>query len=201
MVTPVEAVLRRHGYAMSEDTLAEHLDALLAEPRDGTVGFDMSAADTAYLAEYSGVRQASEADLALLEAHSLGRAAAEAGRTMTRGQVAELLGVDPSRVSHQVSAGRLFSYHGNGGRPAFPDWQFIGPTDNAGPGTGVVPHLRSVIAAIPGGSHPITIRAFMTTPSSELMLRGTAVSPLEWLRGGGAPKDVADLAGTLGEQV
>jgi hypothetical protein len=41
----------------------------------------------------------------------------------------------------------------------------------------------------------------MTTPNSELLVDGNALSPIEWLRGGGDPKDVVDLAVTLGEQV
>ena len=67
-MTTVEAVLRRHGYAMSEQTLAAHLDALLSAPQQDNVGIDMSATDAAYLAQYSGVQDASDADLALDQA-------------------------------------------------------------------------------------------------------------------------------------
>ena len=201
MSATVEAVLRRHGYEMSEETLAENLDALLTEPPAGRVAIDMSATDAAYLVEYSCVRSSSDAELAALDARSAGRAAAEAGRTLTRSQVAQLLDVAPSRVSHQVAGGRLFSYHGGNGKPLFPDWQFTGSGGAGATGTRVVPHLGPVIAAIPDGSHPIAVRTFMTTPSSDLMVQGNKLSPLEWLAGGGDPSDVADLAVTLGEQV
>ncbi|MET0863701.1 MAG: hypothetical protein ABWZ98_05155 [Nakamurella sp.] len=202
MTTAVEEVLRRHGYAVSEDALAGYLDALLGDPRAG-VGTDMSAADAAYLVEYAGVRTASDEELAVLDERSAGRAAAEAGRTLSRGQVAELLHVDPSRVSHQVTGGRLFSYPGGNGRPVFPDWQFADHQTAPGPeaAAAVLPHLDLLIAAIPAGSHPVAVRTFMTTPSSELVVRGRALSPLEWLRGGGGPVEVTDLAVTLGEQV
>ena len=112
-MTTVVAVLRRHGYAMSEQTLAAHLDALLSAPQQDNVGIDMSATDAAYLAQYSGVQDASDADLAALDARSAGRAAAEAGRGLSRNDAAALLDVDPSRVSHQITSGRLYSYPGS----------------------------------------------------------------------------------------
>lgn len=199
MTTAVEAVLRRHGYAISEDTLAAHLDVLLSGPHPGSVGIDMSAVDAAYLTEYSGVRDASDAALAALDARSAGRVAAEAGRSLTRNDVAALLGVDPSRVSHQVTAGTLYTYAGRNGRPVFPDWQFITaavPTKIV-----VLPHLAAVVAAIPIGSHPVAVRAFMTTANSDLAVQGMVLAPREWLRTGGDPTDVTDLAVTLGEQV
>ena len=56
-------------------------------------------------------------------------------------------------------------------------------------------------AALPSGSHPVAVRTFMTTPSEELSVHGEALSPRDWLVGGGDPKDVAGLAATLGEQV
>lgn len=99
MTTAAVAVLRRHGYAVAEDAVAARLDALLSNPRGGT-DIDLSAADVAYLAEYSGVEPASAADLADLDLRSAGRAIAEAGRSVTRQEMAALLDVDPSRVPH-----------------------------------------------------------------------------------------------------
>ena len=202
-MTTVVAVLRRHGYAMSEQTLAAHLDALLSAPQQDNVGIDMSATDAAYLAQYSGVQDASDADLAALDARSAGRAAAEAGRGLSRNDAAALLDVDPSRVSHQITSGRLYSYPGSHGRPVFPDWQFTTRTGAPDSSAKVVvlPHLGAVIAAIPAGSHPVAVRTFMTTPNKDLAVQGTALSPREWLRGGGDPADVVGLAVTLGEQV
>jgi len=205
-MTAVEDVLRRHGYSMSEQTLADQLDALLSIPDPESVGIDMSFADSAYLAHYSGVDESSDAHLAAMDARSAARATAEAGRGLTRNEVAALLSIDPSRVSHQIAAGRLYSYPGSQGRPVFPDWQFITVTNNRGishpaPTTSVLPHLAAVIAAFPAGSHPVAVRTFITTPSPDLSVRGHAQSPREWLGGGGDPAAVVGLAVTLGEQV
>lgn len=198
MTTVVEEVLRRHGFAVSEDAVAARLDALLSNPRGGTE-IDMSASDVAYLAEYSGVEPASAAELVDLDLRSAGRAIVEAGRSITRQEMAALLDVDPSRVSHQVTAGMLFAYPGGNGRPAFPDWQLIttGPSTKAA----VLPHLSAVLAAVPAGTHPVALRAFMTTAGSDLLLEGVPLSPREWLSSGGDPAEVINLAATLGEQV
>jgi len=205
-MTLIEDVLWRHGYALTEEAFVEHLDALLSEPRLDVAFIDLSTTDAAFLAEYSGVAPASDADLERLDAHSAARAAAEAARTLNRRSVAGLMGVDPSRVSHQVAAGRLYSYPGSNGRPIFPDWQFTTPAsqpqeNDVARAVTTIPHLAAVIAAFPAGSHPIAVRTFMTTPSPDLSLQGTALSPRDWLVGGGNPTDVEGLAATLGEQV
>jgi hypothetical protein len=191
---------------MSEETLATHLDALLSTSHQDSVGIDMSAADAAYLARYSGVHDASGADLAAQDARSAARATAEASRGLSRNDVAALLAVGPSRVSHQIAAGRLYSYPGNQRRPAFPDWQFTAVTGeldapHPAPKMSVLPHLAAVIAAFPDGSHPVAVRTFMTTSSPDLSVHGTALSPRDWLGGGGDPAAVVALAVTLGEQV
>ena len=52
--------------------------------------------DAAYLAQYSGVHDASDTDLAALDARSAARASsAEASRGLSRNNVAALLGVNP----------------------------------------------------------------------------------------------------------
>ena len=205
-MTAVEDVLRRHGYSMSERTLAAQLDALLSLSDQGSVGIDMSFADAAYLAQYSGVADASDADLTAMDARSAARATAEAGRGLSRNDVAALMAIDPSRVSHQIATGRLYSYPGSQGRPVFPDWQFITVTDEQDasppvPKASVIPHLAEVIAAIPAGSHPVAVRTFITSSSADLSVHRNALSPREWLARGGDPAAVVALAVTLGEQV
>jgi hypothetical protein len=205
-MTAVEDVLRRHGYSVSEQTLAAQLDALLSLSDRDSVGIDMSFADAVYLARYSGVHAASDADLAAMDAQSAARATAEAGRGLSRNDVAGLLAIDPSRVSHQIAAGRLYSYPGSQGRPVFPDWQFLAITDeqdasHPAPKASVIPHLAEVIAALPAGFHPVAVRTFITTSSPDLSVHGNALSPRDWLGGGGDPAAVVALAVTLGEQV
>jgi len=58
-----------------------------------------------------------------------------------------------------------------------------------------------VITAFPDGAHPVAVRTFMTIPTPDLSVQGTALSPRDWLRGGGDPVQVVALAGTLGDQV
>ncbi len=204
-MTAVEDVLRRHGYSVTEQTLAGLLDALLSASDQDSVVVEMSSADATYLHRYSGVPDASDSDLTALDARSAARATAEAGRGLSRNEVAALLSVDPSRVSHQVAAGRLYSYPGNQGRPVLPDWQFVAVAQAKGtPGpapTAVLPHLAALIAAFPGGVHPVSVRTFMTTPSAELSVHGNPLTPRDWLGGGGNPDAVLALAVTLGEQV
>jgi hypothetical protein len=85
---------------LSEATFADHLDALLSEPRLDVAFIDLSTTDAAFLAEYSGAAPASEAGLERLDARSAARVAAEVARTLSRGNVAALLGVDPSPPDH-----------------------------------------------------------------------------------------------------
>ena len=94
-MTLIEEVLRRHGYSLSEAAFVEHLDALLSEPRLDVAFIDLSTTDAAFLAEYSGVAPASEADLARLDAQSAARAAAEAARTLSRGKCCWIAGRGP----------------------------------------------------------------------------------------------------------
>lgn len=198
-MTTVADVLSKHGLAASEDEVATRLDALLSAPGpDSMVG--MSAADLKYLNAFGGVFQVSDDELVGLTARSAARVAADAAQTLDRTAVAELLGITPSRVSHQVAEGKLYSYPGTGARPMFPSWQFTFPAGiSAGLAT-VLPHLAAVLAAIPEGAHPTAVRSFMTTPIEDLAVDGP-MSPREWLRQGGAPDIVAALAATLGEQV
>ena len=188
----VEEVLRKHGYQMSEDAVATNLAALL-EPLGDSTGADLSAGDQEYLDRYSGVRPASGEELAALDARSAAQAVAEAAKTLSRQQVAARLGVDVTRVSHQTAARGLYSYRADGGRPVYPDWQFTRD--------GVIPHLGRVLAVIPTGAHPVTVRRFMVTPDDELVIDGDPVTPRRWLASGGDPETVAALAVTLGEQV
>jgi hypothetical protein len=188
----ISEVLHQYGYAAPEDTVAANLAALLT-PRDAHAAVDLSAADQDYLVRFSGVRTPTPGELSALDARTAARATVEAVAARSRSQVAALLGVDVTRVSHQTTAGDLFSYAGGRGRSVYPDWQFTGRA--------VLPHLRAVLAAFPAMSHPVPVRAFMTSPDDALTMGDRAVSPREWLVGGGDPDPVIGLAATLGEQV
>ena len=185
-------VLHQYGYDTTEDAVASNLAALLT-PLGVNAAVDLLATDQEYLARFSGVRPLTSGDLSALDARTAARATAEAVAALSRSQVAALFGVDVTRVSHQTTAGDLFSYKGGRSRSVYPDWQFTG--------SAVLPHLRAVLAALPAGSHPVPVRAFMTSPDEALMLGDRPASPRDWLVGGGEPGPVIGLAATLGEQV
>jgi len=191
-MTTVAEVLHGLGYTATEEEVALSLQELLLPAQD-SAGVDLSAADDAFLQRFSGVQAATPESLAALDARSAARAAAERAGAMSRTEVAALLGVDVTRVSHQSAAGDLYSYKLGRRRPSYPDWQFSGQSG--------LPHLREVMAALPAGTHPVTVRAFMTTRDSALRHEDVFVSPRDWLLGGGDVTAVLGLAGTLGEQM
>lgn len=188
----VSDVLHQYGYTSTEAAVASSLAALLT-PMEAYAAVDLSAADQDYLVRFSDARAPTPGELSALDARTAARATAEAVAARSRSQVAALLGVDVTRVSHQTTAGDLFSYRGGRSRPVYPDWQFTG--------SAVLPHLRAVLAAFPTGSHPVPVRAFMTSPDDALTLGDRPACPRDWLVGGGDPSPVIELAATLGEQV
>jgi hypothetical protein len=191
-VTTVLAVLHEHDLATSESQVAAELRILLdASPVAAT--FTLTSGEDDFLAEHGGIPAASKRKLESLDARSAARAVLEAAESLSRAQAAELLNVDESRISHRVRDGSLYSYPGASGRRRYPNWQF--------PGSKALPHLADVLARVPHGTHPVTLRTFMMTPDDALLLDERLVSPVEWLAAGGPAAPVAALAATLGEQV
>lgn len=191
-MTTLAEVLREHDIASSETQVAVELRVLLGpvQPRGGTA---LTVDEELFLARHAGVLAASDEQLGTVETRSTARAVAEAAESLSRVQVADLLGTDVTRVSHRTRLGSLYSYAGASGRRRYPGWQFVGGQ--------AVPHLSVVLEALPGGTHPVTVRSFFTTPDDALLLNGRPVSPADWLTSGGRPEPIAELARTLGEQV
>jgi hypothetical protein len=190
-MTSVQDVLREHDLP-DESLVAAELQVLL-DIQDATGAQTLTSEEEAFLAEHGGVPVASKRKLERLDARSAARAVLEAAESLSRAQVARLLGVDESRVSHRLRDGSLYSYPGASGRRRYPSWQFPRGT--------VLPHLAEVLSSLPVGTHPVTLRSLMTTPDDALRLDGAPASPVEWLAAGGSPEAVAALAATLGEQV
>jgi hypothetical protein len=190
-MTTVAEVLAEHAITSSEEEIAAELRVLLGPPMTES-NMVLTSAEDAFLAEYGGVRSATDTQLAALDARSAARVIAEVAATLTRTEAATLLGIDETRLSHRVRDGSIYTYPGAGGRRRYPDWQF-----HAGH---VLPHLGQVLAVLPEHAHPVTIRSFMTVPDDTLVLHGTPASPAQWLAAGGAPEPVCALAATLGEQ-
>lgn len=105
--------------------------------------------------------------------------AATLGDSLSREEVATLLGIGTSRVTHRQSDGLLFSFPIGRAR-RFPSWQFADSQPNC-----LLPELRAIIEAIPESMHPGSLAGFMTTPKATLVVEGDAKSPRHWLLGGG----------------
>lgn len=112
-------------------------------------------------------------------------------RTSVEGdpEVAELLGVDRSRISQRVAQRSLYSFIGPSGRRLYPSWQFL---------DGEVLHgLKSVLESLPGGLHPLVVDRWATAPDPDLELDGVPMSPVDWLATGGDADRVVALAQEL----
>jgi hypothetical protein len=90
---------------------------------------------------------------------------------LTREQAAQRLGISPQAVSKRVASGGLVALH-RGRVSQLPAWQFYEG--------GVLPGLKQVIAAYPGG--PLSLTSWATSPSPDL--DGATPAQTLALRGG-----------------
>jgi hypothetical protein len=109
--------------------------------------------------------------------------------SLTVAEVGAVLGISDSRVRHRVHEGALYAFKA-AHQLRLPRWQF----DDGSP----LPGLRVVLAALDPGLHPLEVTGFMTTPQSDLEVLENAVSPRDWLIGGGDPAAVAALGAAIG---
>lgn len=183
-------LFERRGYAdvVVSEVLAA-LEDVLPDARSKTTG--LSARDIAFLAQYGGVRRAGGGESARLAARRVASTAAEVALSLDRAEVAERLGISPSRVSHRQADRTLYSLPVGSGKVRYPDWQFDFES--------TIPHLAEVLSHLPQGAPAAVVRGFMTEPDPDLLLNGVEVSPREWLTQGGEPSIVLELATTLGE--
>lgn len=109
----------------------------------------------------------------------------------TVAEAAQLLGVDQSRVRQRLGQRTLYGIKvARGWR--LPAFQFdLDQPDR------LVPGIGRVLAALPPDLHPIAVYNWFTLPEPDLHLQGETLSPLEWLRSGGAPETVAAIAADL----
>ena len=103
-------------------------------------------------------------------------------------EVAERLGVTRARVRQRALERTLLAVR-EGDEWRFPRAQFA----DAAPIRG----LPAVTTALPRDLHPVAAWRFLIQPTSDLELEGRAVSPIDWLRSGGAPEPVVALAREL----
>lgn len=122
-----------------------------------------------------------------------GLAAAHAevvSKSETVAGLAKRLGVDPSRVRQRIYARSLYAFKHRGG------WHIPGfqlESDR------IIPGVEAVVSKLSPTLHPVAVSRWFTTPNSDLIIEGEAVSPIAWLSAGGPPDGVATMAGSIDE--
>ena len=101
---------------------------------------------------------------------------------------AQILGVDRSRISQRIADRSIYCFVDPGGQRLFPVWQFHESRIPQG--------LQSVFRALDGSLHPLVVNHWFQTPSVDLLVDGSEVSPLMWLTTGGDPGAAIDLLPT-----
>lgn len=168
--------------SFSEEDLVAALE-LMQRPA-ATV--DLPAHDRAFWERHSGIaNRTASAEASVGNVVAQVRLEADA---LTAEEVAQRLQVDASTVRHYRREKKLHAFT-MGGRLRFPLWQF---TNHA-----ALPSIGRVLAVLPEDLHPQSVAGFFTTPQPDLMLDGAAVSPREWLLGGGSVDHVVGLAEDL----
>jgi hypothetical protein len=120
---------------------------------------------------------------------TLGRTARLISTAYSANEVAELLGVNESRVRQRRADRTLWAIQDRGGW-IFPALQF---EDEAGR-RGQIRELDRVLQVLPVDLHPLSVAGFLTTPQPDLRVGGHPVSPLDWLRSGGDVRPVLSVA-------
>jgi hypothetical protein len=107
--------------------------------------------------------------------------------SLTTAEAAALLKVDVSRVRQRLREGSLLGVDYDGER-RLPRFQFERGL--------VLPGLREVLAALPGGLNPLDVAEWILSPNPDLESDrdATPLSPREWLLNGGAVDRVVVLA-------
>jgi hypothetical protein len=150
--------------------------------------------------DYFGDRQQSAlrklgATLRPLQAGELGPVAGLAvahaelvSRSLTVAETAKRLGVDTSRVRQRIYARSLYAFK-QGGSWLVPAFQLRRHK--------LVPGLDAAVSALAPELHPVAVSRWFTTPTPDLVVDDSFVSPIDWLTAGGAPEIVASLAGSI----
>ncbi|MDP9183263.1 MAG: helix-turn-helix domain-containing protein [Actinomycetota bacterium] len=175
-------VLLEHGIKTTDAELAEAAAEGLAWVLT-SVGATALPAGEAALLDEAGLPDTPGA-YGVSATASAGAYAALAATSLTVAEAARLLGITEGRVRHKIGRGDLYALPS--GRRRLPAWQFTAD--------GTLPGLAQVVRALPQGEHPLGVLAFVTTPQPELELAGTPSTPEQWLRAGGDPGPVTELA-------
>lgn len=192
MAMPLHEVLERR-FGVAEDDFT----AALVEFADRAGPVALVEVDPR---EYFGERQQAAlrklgATLTPLRASELGPVAGLAvanadlvARSFTVAETTKRLGVDTSRVRQRIYARSLYAFKHRG--------SWLVPTFQLRRGK-LVPGLDAAVPALSPALHPVAVSRWFTTPSSDLIIDGSSVSPIDWLSTGSSPDVVAMLAGSI----
>lgn len=107
--------------------------------------------------------------------------------SLTTGEVADLLGLSEGRIRQRATERTLLSVR-LGSSLRFPAFQFPAGTE--------MPGWDRVAPSFPPSAHPVAVATFMSQPSVDLSIGDVAVSPTDWLSGGGESQAVIALVVT-----
>jgi hypothetical protein len=99
-------------------------------------------------------------------------------------QVAAALGVTEARVRQRCKDRTLWAIR-DGQRWTLPIIQFAADPRRQAVNTSQIHGLDEVFPAIPQDWHPLSVRGFLATPQSDLVVDGQQQTPLDWLGSGG----------------
>ena len=182
--------LKRTGLRLSEDAFL----ALVQESIERVVGCGAEASDL----PPDERKRLEEGGFSFREEEGAGddpiaRGAAEfaalLGSALSVNDVAKRLGVNATRVRQRLSNRTLYGIKRDG------EW-FV-PRFQFGR-RATIPGIGPVVAAMDPHLHPVAVLRWFTQPHSDLgEEEGACVSPLDWLRSGGNPEELARLASDL----
>jgi len=98
--------------------------------------------------------------------------------------VADLLGVDRTRISQRLGERSLYAFP-SGDERLYPRWQFTGHKTLLG--------LKTVLGALDPALHPLVVDHWFTTPSVDLEVGDEDMTPRAWLETGGDPERLVQL--------
>ncbi|MCU1482704.1 MAG: hypothetical protein JWQ19_3490 [Subtercola sp.] len=181
--------LAQSGAVWSERDIVASITQLIGpQIASGTV--DLPADERQLWAEYSGISD--DEELATqADRRALSETAAQSIMALTGEQVASGLGLKPSTIRHYRAENRLYAYMADG-KAWFPIWQFNADLSAA------LPALSEVLGSLDLRLHPRSVAGFFSTVQSELVIGEVAVTPRDWLLGGGSAAEVVALASEVG---
>jgi hypothetical protein len=175
------------GAHLDESMIVDALENLRAQGwlTDSLPGLTTTEID--YLEQHGGVTDDREALVKSRVAAAVREDTVER-ESMTVEQAAELMQISTSRVRHRIKEGSVYAYpsRGRGIGRKIPYWQFHGPEP--------VPHLATVLNALPERFRPSDIRAFALNAEVDDPDNGVIVPMLDWLCEGGDPELARALA-------